>query len=75
MRYFPAALDRAESDQLIDRIEERFDQQRFGLWALEVLESHAFIGFTGPNPMPEGVPSAGDQEVGWRLDQRAWHKG
>lgn len=39
MRYFPAALDRAESDQLIDRIDERFDQQGFGLWALEILES------------------------------------
>jgi RimJ/RimL family protein N-acetyltransferase len=75
MRYFPAALDRAESDQLIDRIEERFDQQGFGLWALEVLESGEFIGFTGLNPMPDGVPGAGDQEVGWRLDQRAWHKG
>ena len=75
MRYFPAALDRAESDQLIDRIDERFDQQGFGLWALEVLESGEFVGFTGLNPMPEGVPGAGDQEVGWRLDRRAWHKG
>ena len=43
MRYFPAVLDRAESDQLIDRIEERFDQQGFGLWALEVIESGDFI--------------------------------
>jgi RimJ/RimL family protein N-acetyltransferase len=75
MRYFPAALDRAESDKLIDRIEERFDQQGFGLWALEVLESGEFIGFTGLNPMPDGVPGAGDQEVGWRLDRHAWHKG
>ena len=75
MRYFPAALDRAESDQLIDRIDERFDQQGFGLWALEVLESGEFVGFTGLNPMPDGVPGAGDQEVGWRLDQRAWHRG
>ena len=75
MRYFPAPLDRAESDQLIDRFEQRFDRQGFGLWALEVLESGEFIGFTGLNPMPDGVPGAGDQEVGWRLDQRAWHKG
>jgi RimJ/RimL family protein N-acetyltransferase len=75
MRYFPAALDRDESDQLIDRIDERFEQQGFGLWALEVLESGEFVGFTGLNPMPDGVPGAGDQEVGWRLDRRAWHKG
>src|SRR5664279_2471951 len=75
MRYFPAALDRAESDQLIVRIEERFDQQGFGLWALEVLESGEFVGFTGLSPMPDGVPGAGGQEVGWRLDRHAWHKG
>ena len=75
MRYFPAALDRAESDQLIDRIDERLEQQGFGLWALEVLESGEFVGFTGLNPMPDGVPGAGDQEVGWRLDRRAWHQG
>ena len=75
MRYFPATLSRAESDQLVDRIEERFDQQGFGLWALELLESGQFIGFTGLNPMPDGVPGTGDQEVGWRLDRRAWHRG
>jgi len=75
MRYFPVPLDRAESDQSIDRFDQRFDQQGFGLWALEVLETGEFIGFTGLNPMPDGVPGAGDQEVGWRLCRHAWHKG
>ena len=75
MRYFPAVLDRAGSDQFINRIDRRFDQQGFGLWALEVRESGEFIGFTGLNPMPDGVPGAGDQEVGWRLCRHAWHKG
>ncbi len=75
MRYFPAALDRADSDQLIDRIEERFESQGFGLWALEILDSGEFIGFTGLNPMPADVPGSGDQEIGWRLARRAWHKG
>ena len=75
MRYFPAALDRAESDQLVDRIDQRFDQQGLGLWALEVRESGEFVGFTGLNPLPDGVPGAGDHEVGWRLGRQAWHKG
>jgi hypothetical protein len=47
----------------------------FGLWALEVLATGDFIGFTGLNPMPDGVPGAGDQEVGWRLARHAWHRG
>ncbi len=121
MRYFPAPLDRAASDALVDRIEDLFGRQGFGLWALEVAgpePGHAelagpdpgstelagpdpagpepvgpepasteprqhpelastgeFIGFTGLNPMPPGVPGAGGLEVGWRLARHAWHHG
>jgi RimJ/RimL family protein N-acetyltransferase len=75
MEFFPVPLDRAASDAQIDRIEARFRQQGFGLWALEVADTAEFIGFTGLNPMPAGVPGAGGMEVGWRLAQRAWHQG
>ena len=75
MRYFPATLDRAASDASVDRIEGLFARQGFGLWALEVADTAEFIGFTGLNPMPEGVPGAGDMEVGWRLARHAWHHG
>jgi RimJ/RimL family protein N-acetyltransferase len=75
MRYFPGTLDRAASDALVDRIESRFDQLGYGLWALEVGQSGEFIGFTGLNPMPDSVPGAGGMEVGWRLAQHAWHHG
>jgi len=75
MQYFPATLARAESDALIDRIEDLFDRQGFGLWALEVAGTGDFIGFTGLNPMPQGVPGAGGMEVGWRLARHAWHRG
>ena len=47
MQYFPATLSRAASDALIDRIEDLFDRQGFGLWALEVAGTGDFIGFTG----------------------------
>ena len=75
MRYFPAPLDRAASDALVDRIEDLFRRQGFGLWALEVSATGEFIGFTGLNPMPAGVPGAGGMEVGWRLARGAWHQG
>jgi len=75
MRYFPATLDRAGSDLLIDRMEMLFARQGFGLWALEVRATSEFIGFTGLNAMPDGVPGAGGMEVGWRLARHAWHKG
>ena len=75
MRYFPAPLDRAASDAMVDRIEDLFRRQGFGLWALEVSATGEFIGFTGLNPMPGGVPGAGGMEVGWRLARGAWHQG
>ena len=75
MRYFPATLDRAASDASVDRIEDLFARQGFGLWALEVAATAEYIGFTGLNPLPAGVPGAGDMEVGWRLARRAWHHG
>ena len=75
MSYFPATLDRAASDAMIDRIESRFEQQGYGLWALEVTATGQFIGFTGLNPLPDGVPGAGGLEAGWRLARHAWHHG
>ena len=75
LKFFPATLDRAASDALVDRIEERFEQQGFGLWALEVTQTGEFIGFTGLSPLPDGVPGAGGMEVGWRLVKHAWHQG
>ena len=75
MRYFPAPLGRAASDAMVDRIEDLFLRQGFGLWALEVSATGEFIGFTGLNPMPPGVPGAADLEVGWRLARHAWHHG
>jgi RimJ/RimL family protein N-acetyltransferase len=75
MRYFPATLDRAASNASISRMEELFDARGFGLWALEQAATGEFLGFTGLNPMPDGVPGAGGMEVGWRLARRAWHQG
>jgi len=75
MLYFPSILDRAASDAFVDAIEARFEEQGYGLWALEVAATGEFIGYTGLNPMPAGVPGAGGMEIGWRLDRHAWHHG
>jgi RimJ/RimL family protein N-acetyltransferase len=75
MRFFPSTLDRAASDAFVAAIEARFEQQGYGLWALELAATGEFIGYTGLNPMPDGVPGAGGMEVGWRLDRHFWHHG
>ncbi len=75
MRYFPALMTRSQSDEFVDRIEQRFDHHGYGLWALEVATTGQFIGFTGLNPMPRAVPGEGGTEVGWRLTRSAWGHG
>ena len=75
MRYFPATLDRAASDAMVDLLEQRFDERGYGLWAMELTATGEFIGFTGLNPMPDDVLGRPGVEVGWRLARHAWHHG
>jgi RimJ/RimL family protein N-acetyltransferase len=75
MRYFPEMLTRKQSDAFVDRIEARMAELGYGLWALELMATGEFLGFTGLNPMPDGGPGAGGLEVGWRLGRAAWGHG
>lgn len=75
MRHFPATLDRAASDALIERISGRLERDGYGLWALELRDGGPFIGFTGLAPMPPWSPGVGELEIGWRLDARFWGRG
>jgi RimJ/RimL family protein N-acetyltransferase len=72
MRHFPAGMTRAESDVFADRLAEALDRDGCGLWALEVVLSGEFIGFTGiqvPSFAAHFMPAV---EVGWRLARGAW---
>jgi RimJ/RimL family protein N-acetyltransferase len=75
MKYFPAALSRKESDELVERIENHHQIHGFGLWAVEERLTGIFIGSIGLN-----VPSFHSHftptvEVGWRLARPFWGKG
>jgi ribosomal-protein-alanine N-acetyltransferase len=74
MEHFHHRPTRAESDDLVDRIEAGFDREGFGLWAVEV-EDGRFAGFTGLWPTPAHLPFSPAIEVGWRLAQHAWGRG
>jgi RimJ/RimL family protein N-acetyltransferase len=72
MEYFPDSLTREESDALVDHIEVGFEQHGFGLWAVELVATSEFIGFTGlavPAFEAHFTPAV---EVGWRLKRSVW---
>ncbi len=75
MKHFPAPLTGEQSDALIDRIESKFDERGFGLWAVEIVSSGQFAGFIGlsvPGFEAHFTPCV---EIGWRLAAEHWGNG
>lgn len=75
MRYFPSTLMREQSDRLIERIESEFEENNFGLWAVETVDAKQFIGFVGivrPKFEAHFTPCV---EIGWRLAREFWGHG
>jgi len=75
MEFMPACLSRHESDLLIDQLEDHFRKLNFGLYAVELRETRAFIGFLGlatPRFEAHFTPCV---EIGWRLSADHWGRG
>ncbi len=75
MEHFPHTLDRAGSDDLVDRFEAGWRANGFGQWAIERIEDGQFLGFAGlsrPSFEAHFTPAV---EVGWRLARAAWGHG
>jgi RimJ/RimL family protein N-acetyltransferase len=59
----------------VERWEEEWDEEGFGLFAVELLASGELIGFAGlsvPYFLPEVLPAV---EIGWRLGRQFWGQG
>ncbi|MEU8202964.1 GNAT family N-acetyltransferase [Streptosporangium sp. NPDC049046] len=71
--HFPDLLTHEQSAAFLTRIQEEIGRRGYGWWAVEVVATGEFIGFTGLNPV-EGMPFTG-VEIGWRLARSAWGHG
>jgi RimJ/RimL family protein N-acetyltransferase len=64
-----------QASDLINFAEKTWDEDGFGLFAVELRDTGELIGFSGlahPNFMPELLPSV---EIGWRFGKAHWGKG
>ncbi len=75
MEYLPALLSPAQSAAMIGRIERCIDDHGYGLWAVEMPEQAAFVGFVGLVPVEIDVTFAPAVELGWRLARPFWGRG
>ncbi|MCM2423483.1 GNAT family N-acetyltransferase [Streptomyces sp. RKAG293] len=67
--------DLENTAESIERWEEEWDDEGFGIFAVELLASGELAGFTGlsvPEFLPEVLPAV---EIGWRLGRQFWGQG
>lgn len=75
MNYFLSPLTREESDTLAKKIISLFDQNGYGLFAVEIPGECDFIGFVGLLEATFPAPFTPAMEIGWRLDSTYWGRG
>ena len=75
MEFMPGLLSPQDSNDLIARIEQHFDRHGFGLFAAELAEEKALIGFIGLNIPSYDAPFKPAVEIGWRLAFGYWGRG
>jgi 3-dehydroquinate dehydratase / shikimate dehydrogenase len=78
MEYFPSTLSREESDSLANRIQSKFEEKGYGMWAVAIPGIADFIGFIGLNNVDKSTFPAHFTpaiEIGWRLASDYWGKG
>ncbi len=73
-KHFPQVLTREESAASMASFQEDLEQRGWRWWAVEVADTGEFIGFTGLDPVDDGLPFTG-VEIGWRLARSAWGHG
>jgi len=77
MRYIGsgATRTREQAQASIKAYERDWDENGYGLCAVELLDDGGFLGFTGlsePSFLPEVMPAV---EIGWRFARQSWGKG
>ncbi|MFI9259750.1 GNAT family N-acetyltransferase [Streptomyces sioyaensis] len=67
--------DLDQTAEAIERWEEEWDEEGFGLFAIELLASGELAGFTGLS-VPEFLPELGPAvAISWRLGSQFWGQG
>jgi len=75
MEYFPAPLQRDESDAMAEECRQLIAERGWGLWATCVKHDGCFVGFVGLHRPRPDFPLSPCVEIGWRLRREHWGNG
>lgn len=75
MEHFPKTLSKIETLDLIKRLQEQFLRRGYTYFAVEELESSAFIGFIGLSYQTYKSDFTPATDIGWRLKKLTWGRG
>ena len=75
LRYRFAPLSRQQSDARIDQNEATFDENGFGLWAVERLDDRRLLGVTGFGNSDFDATFCPAIDIGWTLARDVWGHG
>jgi ribosomal-protein-alanine N-acetyltransferase len=75
MEYFTSTLTHDDTDAFVERIKDNMKLLGYGLFAVELKETGAFIGFIGFHKANLNLGFDPFVEIGWRLKKEAWGNG
>jgi RimJ/RimL family protein N-acetyltransferase len=80
MEHFPATQNITATQGLVNHINQHYEKFGYALYAVEIKDTHEFIGFVGLNHPPFEISnfkpaSLPIVEIGWRLSSQHWGKG
>ena len=75
MEYFPAPATPEQTAGFILKMQQLFTEKGYCYFAVEELQSQAFIGFIGLSDKDFEAEFTPCVDIGWRLDKAHWRKG
>lgn len=72
-RYFPATLNRRDSEEFLREVQKRYSEDGYCFWAVIRKEDNAFLGICGL--LKQIVEEHEETEVGYRILDKYWGQG
>ncbi|MBL7704902.1 MAG: GNAT family N-acetyltransferase [Taibaiella sp.] len=75
MEFFPDLLTKAQTIEFIERMNRQLAEKGFCYFAVDVLATKEFIGFTGLSAQHYPADFTPCIDIGWRLKSGVWNQG